>query len=184
MMFRTSRRVMRNRSIAIARFTLLVSVVSLGPIGCGPIGPIPGGRLSGEIGAPSVSDWSFAAEIENAQLETRPSDPHSVNTWFVALGPRLYVPTSMILGPKDPTERSWTAHVARSPDVRIRLGSSVFERVAVRVENADEYERARAALEKKYDLDPAERDPERQVWIFRLDAPLVVNVLSRLDEHR
>jgi len=42
-------------------------------------------------------------------------------------------------------------------------------RLASRVEDAGEYDRARAALEAKYDLDPAERDPEREIWIFRLD---------------
>ena len=138
-------------------------------LACGPIGPIPGGRLSGEAGPREVDDWSFAADVENAQLETRPDDPHSVNTWFVARGPRLYVPTSMILGPKDPRERSWVAHVEADPRVRIRLGDRVFERVAVRVEEPGEYDPARSALEARYDLDPAERDPEREIWIFRLD---------------
>ena len=76
----------------------------------------------------------------------------------------------MILGPKDPSTRSWVKHVAADPEVRIRLGKRVYPRVAVRVADPDEYARARAALEAKYALDPAERDPEREVWLFRLDA--------------
>ena len=134
---------------------------------CGPIGPIPGGRLSGEPGDPQLADWSFVSIHEQAQLETRPTDPHSVNVWIVGLGEHLYVPTSMIIGPKDPTRRSWAAHVAEDPDVRIRIAGRLYERRAVRVDDADEYATARAALEAKYALD--EPDPERTIWIFRLD---------------
>ncbi len=139
-------------------------------LACGPVGPFAGGRLSGAVGPSQVQDWSFAAEIETAQLETRPDKPHSVNTWFEGIGPSLYVPTSMIRGPKTPTERSWVSHVSIDPRVRIRLGAQVFERVAVRVTDEPEYERARVALEAKYDLDVADRDPERTIWIYRLEA--------------
>jgi len=157
------------------RFALLVRLVAcaclvLFFVACGPIGPFPGGRLSGEVGPAAVSDWSFASEVETAQLETRPSDPHSVNCWFASVGDALYVPTSMILGPKDPTERDWVANVAADPRVRIRLGDRVFERTAVKVADEAEYERARGALEARYELSPEDRDPERTIWIYRLEA--------------
>lgn len=150
------------------RLLLLAVFFGIGALACGPLGPIPGGRLSGELGPPELSDWSPVAAVETAHFETRPSDPHSVSTWFVALGPRLYVPTSMILGPKDPRERSWVANVAADPRVRIRIDGRVYERSAVRIDGA-EYDRAREALETKYALDPAERDADRSVWIYRLD---------------
>ncbi len=138
--------------------------------GCGPIGPIPGGALRGAVVDSRVTDWSFTDQVENAQLETRPDDPHSVNTWFAGVEERLYVPTSMILGPKHPEGRSWVAHVAENDRVRIRLGDSVYERRAVRVEDGSpEYQEARAALEARYEIEPADRDPERTIWIFRLD---------------
>ena len=138
--------------------------------GCGPIGPIPGGALSGDVVEGAIADWTFTDQVENAQLETRPDDPHSVNTWFAGVGEKLYVPTSMILGPKHPDGRSWVAHVAEDDRVRIRLGDSVYERRAVRVADASsEYAEARAALEARYDIAPEDRDPERTIWIFRLD---------------
>ena len=155
---------MRKRAAALS-LVLLLQVV-----GCGPVGPVPGGRLGGDLGPGHVADWDFAAEEKTAQLETRPGDPYSVNTWFVALGPDLYVPTSMIRGPKDPSERSWVAHVAENPLVRIRLGDHIYERVANRLAVGREYDQARNALETRYAIDPSERDPEREVWIFRLDA--------------
>lgn len=138
-------------------------------VGCGPIGPIPGGPLPGDVGPRQVLDWDFASAETTAQLETRPADPYSVNTWFVAIGPDLYVPTSMIRGPKDPSERSWVSHVAEDPGVRIRLEGRVYERIAKRVVDEQEYDRARNALESKYGIEPSERDPERAIWIFRLD---------------
>ncbi len=145
----------------------LIALVLMGAA-CGPVGPFSGGRLRGDPGPARMSDWSAVAEESLAQIETRPDDPHSVNTWFVTLGPDVYIPTSMILGPKDPTERGWVAHVTQDADVRVRIDGTVYERRAVRVEG-EEYERAREALERKYDRDPDDRDPERTIWIFRMD---------------
>lgn len=153
---------MKHRSIPV----LLAGLV----LACGPVGPCPGGRLEGEVGPAVVSSWAFADDVEAAEFETRPDSPHSVHTWFIAIGERLYVPTSMIRGPKDPTRRAWVEHVGRDPHVRIRLGEKIFERRAARVVDAEEYARVRSALEEKYGLDPSERDPEREVWIYRLDA--------------
>ena len=137
--------------------------------GCGPIGPIAGGALSGPVGPAQVPDWSFADSIETAQLETRPADPHSVNIWFAAIGDRLYVSTSMILGTREPSTRGWVEHVGKDPRVRIRLGQTIFERVARRVEDDAEYAAARQALEAKYEIAAQDRDPERVIWIYRLD---------------
>ena len=150
----------------LVKFSVTVLLVCAG---CGPLGPIPGGALSGPVNAKVVEDWSFADDIENAQLETRPADPHSVNTWFASDGAQLYVPTSMILGPKTPTKRSWVAHVDEDNRVRIRLGDTVFERRAIRVEDGSpEYATARAALEARYQIEPEDRDPNRTIWIYRL----------------
>ncbi len=146
-----------------------LALLALCALACGPVGPFPGGRLGGAPGPDDVRSWEFAEDEDQIQVETRPEDPHSVNTWFVGLGSDLYVPTSMILGPKDPSERSWVAHVLADPEVRIRVGDLVYERIATRVEDPDEYAAARRALEQRYDLDPAERDASREVWIFRMD---------------
>ncbi len=75
----------------------------------------------------------------------------------------------MILGPEDPTEREWVRNVDMHPEVRIRIDGTIYPLRAVRVEDEAEFERARSALEAKYELDPADRDPEREIWIFRLE---------------
>jgi hypothetical protein len=147
----------------------LALCVLLALAGCGPLGPLPGGTLRGPVHTQTVADWSFVESESTCQLETNPADPYSVNTWCIGIGARLYVPTSMIRGPKTPSERDWVKNVANDPAVRIRIGDAVYERVAVRVSDAAEYDAARTALEKKYGLDPADRDPEREIWIFRLE---------------
>jgi hypothetical protein len=152
----------RRGGAALAALALLL-------VGFGPLGPCSGGALSGEVRSGPAGGWSFTADVTQIQLETNPDEPHSVNTWCVGLGDRLYVPTSMIRGPKSPAERVWVKNVTNDARVRVRVGDAVYERVAVRVEDHVELETARAALERKYELDPGARDPEREVWIYRLD---------------
>jgi len=137
--------------------------------GCGPLGPLSGGTLGGPVHAQPVGDWAFVDAEHTCQLETNPAAPYSVNIWCLGDGARLYVPTSMIRGPKSPGERAWVVNVGADPRVRIRIGDEIYERVAVRVGDAAEYDAARSALEKKHGLDPADRDPDREIWIFRLD---------------
>jgi len=143
--------------------------VLLALAGCGPLGPLAGGSLRGTLHTKPVGDWEFVDAEQTCQLETNSADPYSVNTWCIGLGERLYVPTSMIRGPKTPGERDWVKNVSADPQLRIRIGDEIYERTAVRVTDAGEYDAARAALETKYGLDPADRDPEREIWIFRLD---------------
>jgi hypothetical protein len=146
------------------RFTL---ALALALSACGPIGPISGGRLSGEV-QPAPSDWSFAADVEQAQLETNPADPSSVNIWLGSLNGELYIASSMIRGPKLPSERAWVRDVEADDRVRLRIEDALYELRAERVLDANEADAVRAMLEAKYSLDPAARDPEREIWFFKL----------------
>jgi hypothetical protein len=144
--------------------TLALSLI-LAATGC-PLGPFSGGRLDGEVHSAAVSDWSFVAEHETCQLETNPEDPHSVNTWCMGYGEHLYIPTSMILGPPAPTEREWVKNVQADPHVRVRIGSTVYELTAVRVEDEALLESVLVLLETKHEL----RDSDREIWLYRMQA--------------
>ena len=146
--------------------TLLISGLLLG---C-PLGPFSGGSLSGEVQAGPTADWSFVADVENCQLETNPEDPHSINCWCAGYQGNVYVPSSMILGPTSPSEREWVQNVQNDAAVRLRVGDRVYERAAVRVAEGAEYDAVVAVLEKKYEADPADREPEREIWLYRLEA--------------
>jgi hypothetical protein len=147
----------------------LVLALGLVATGC-PMGPFSGGYLRGEVHAEPVRDWTFVEETETCQLETNPDEPHSVNTWCVGWRGDLYVPTSMILGPVDPSGREWVRNVQSEPEIRIRIDGRVYELEATQVTDNAEYARVIAALEAKYDVDPADREPEREIWLFRLHA--------------
>lgn len=149
--------------IACALFAALLLSTGCG----GPIGPVPGGALSGEE-ASAPSDWSFANDVKQVQVETSPARPYSVNTWVGSVRGKLYVPTSMILGPENPAERTWVQNVLRDGAVRVRVAGKVYALSAVRVTDSAEYASVLAALDAKYELAPGDRDPVRAIWIFRM----------------
>lgn len=144
-----------------------LAAASLALLACGgPLGPLPGGALSGEV-KPPPADWSFVADVKQAQLETNPAKPRSVNVWLGVWQSGLYVTSSMIRGPKRPTERAWVRDVGLDPLVRMRIEGVVYELRAVRVEDPATVAAVRSTFEKKYALDALE--PGREVWVFRLD---------------
>jgi hypothetical protein len=145
---------------------LFVSLLLGFGVACGPLGPIPGGALRGPVHSGPVADWSFADATETIQLEARPSSPYSVNVWCGAVDGKLYVPTSLILGPDDPNERSWVRYVADDPNVRLRIDDTLYELRATRVEG-DELEAARTHLLAKYEEDIDAHSTK--AWIFRMD---------------
>lgn len=147
-----------------AALALLVLVTA-----CGPVGPFAGGPLTGKVHEGAVTDWSFTDSIQDAELETNPSDPYSVNVWCGSQGGKLYVPTSMIRGTEHPGERQWVRNVTLDPNVRVKLGDEIYLARADKVTDTAEFEAAKAALLKKYALESSYLDPAREVWIFRLD---------------
>jgi hypothetical protein len=136
--------------------------VCLLALGCGPTGPLPGGGLSGEVATELPTDWSFSDAVMTVQLETRPSNPYSVNLWGVSLGDRFYLASG---GGGD---ASWVAHIAEDPNVRLRIGDTIYELRAVRVPNEIDGERFIEALTRKYDWEPSGRERD-EAWLFRLD---------------
>ena len=131
-------------------------------LGCGPLGPLPGGRLSGEPVASPPADWSLLDHHGNIQLETRPSAPYSVNLWGAGIGPHFYLASGA------GGEAVWAAHIAQDPDVRLRLGHNIYELRAVRITDDAERERFLQALKRKYDWEPSGEEGQ-QAWLFRLD---------------
>ena len=80
---------------------------------------------------------------------------------------RAYIPTSLILGPDDPSEREWVANVVADPLIRVRIEGVVFDLKAVKVEDPSERDTVRSALMKKYEAEPDAHS--HNAWIFRLE---------------
>lgn len=111
----------------------------------GPFGPIPGGRLSGELVVDPTPDWSVLDSTKYVQLEMH--GPRSVELVVVRVGRDAYV------GANYPDQKVWPAIVAAHPDVRLRVGNRLYDRRAVRIADADESRRLLAAASSKYGFD-------------------------------
>lgn len=111
----------------IALLSLLAFAVSCG----GPFLVFPGGALSGVPVSEPVDDWSFAQDPV-FELETRPSDPYSVQLNYIVREGSLYI---------DPAEgKAWLEHIRQDPDVRVRFGDRVYPARAVLVGKPGELE--------------------------------------------
>ena len=121
-----------------------------------PIVMIPGSSLSGEVKSkPEV----WASVPGTIQLETRPTDPYSVNIWTVTIGADLYVATRTA---------KWMNYIEADPAVRIRIHSDVYELKAHIVDDAAEMQRLAKQYHKIHDVD------ETESWLddataYRLD---------------
>jgi hypothetical protein len=144
----------------IGTMLALLVLGCFGNFGCGPVWMLPGGVLPGAVQA-APDDWTFSDDVEIVQLETRPGDPYSVNVWGVGIGESFYVAAG------DPAN-AWAQELAQNPDVRLKVGESLFELRAVRVDDADEIDACLAALKRKYDFEP-DPDQRANAMLFRLE---------------
>jgi hypothetical protein len=144
----------------IALPTLVLSSLLLGLAGCGPTFVFPGGELDGEV-APTPSDWTFAADVTTIQLETRPTDPYSVNITCAVVDGRLYISAG-------DNYSQWAENIDADPNVRLRIEGAVYELRAVRVTNAAEMAGFATAWTDKvsFGRDPTELD---EAFVYRLE---------------
>jgi hypothetical protein len=132
---------------------------------CGPVGPIPGGQLSGELVTDPVSDWSFSDEFKNIRLETSLDDPYSVTLWCATNEGQLYIAAAR------GKESTWARNLVDDPRARVLIDGKLYERKAVHVTDSSEADAALRMFVAKYDFDmPSEEERERGM-LFRMDAP-------------
>jgi len=152
---------MRTAHRAASTAGLSLALGLAGAIGCEPVGPMPGGELSGETAQSLATDWAFTAAVETVEIETRPEDPYSVTTWCVGHEGHLYVPT------KDPDSRRWVGNLRADPRVRVRVDGTLYVGRLVEVSDPVEFEAAGAALIAKYEIERP--TAEEKVALFRLE---------------
>jgi hypothetical protein len=150
--------------------SIFVSSVLL--LACGPLGPVPGSRLGGELSSSSPNDWTFTDRYDRVQVEVRPADPYSVNVWCVATGGRLYIAAGA-------AESSvWARALLNDAHARLRIGEMLYGVSATRVVDVAEIEAYIVALSDKYaisfadlsNFQPRSGEPPSAI-LFRLDAP-------------
>ena len=141
---------------------VLVFALLLAASACGrPFLLLSGGALEGSPTAIPDS-WSFTDTVDTVQLETRPSDPYSVNIWLIALDESLYVHAG--------AQRStWVENIEADPQVRLRVNDSIYELAASRVDSQEEFDRFSDAYERKYGSRPRNGSVS-EAYLFRLAA--------------
>lgn len=119
--------------------------------GCAPFLVFPGGELRGTLGSSVVDDWGFTAEVEFVQIETRPDRPYSVQVYGVGSGNAFYIASQGWRGALGAPHRArWIEHLAEDPRIRLRVGETLYELTAVRVEDDEEVAGVRQLFLTKY----------------------------------
>ncbi len=139
---------------------LLVLLPLVLVVACGPIGPIPGNKLSGPVTEPPT-DWSALNAAEVVQLEV--AGPYVVNLWGVGLPDGYFV----VAG--EGRENKWARRIERSPEVRLRIDGKVYELEAEQVLRDSGALAIRNAFDNKYEMDGDGGDFPDAI-VFRLHA--------------
>lgn len=124
----------------------------------GPLGPIPGGRISGSDAAVPAG-WTGLGDSGLAEIETNPSDPYSVTIAYTIVDGQLYANA----GGK---ESRWAKNTVENPEVRLKIDGKIYDVRAIRVEDPAEI----ASFGKAWTRDLFRRDPTQfdELWLFRL----------------
>ena len=142
---------------------LAVCIVFGARLADGPLGPVPGGPMSGQLVAEPVTDWGFIVERDTVELEVNPDAPRAITTWVLGYGGQPFIPSGF------GARKTWTAQLAADGRAMLRVDGQLYERQAVRVTDEELLEELRAVLIRKYDLDPEGNFSGSETWFFRLD---------------
>jgi hypothetical protein len=130
----------------------------------GPLGPFPGGALeAGEEVTVPVTDWSFAAEIGEIELQLT-SQSRSRTTWILVHEGEAYVPCSVGF----PPGKSWYRDAAVDGRAVLRIDGKRYPVELSKLEDAEAAERIAALqpqAERKYGRMPPS---DAGLWLFRV----------------
>ena len=149
--------------VILAIALLAVCVVSAARFADGPLGPVPGGPMSGERVSEPVTDWGFIVERDTVELEVNSDAPRSITTWVVGHDGQAYLPASF------GARKTWAAQLLADGRAVLRVDGKLYEQQAVRVTDEELLEELRVVLIGKYDLDPEGNFSSSATWFFRLD---------------
>jgi hypothetical protein len=111
----------------------------------GPLGPIPGGPLQAGDWADPPSDWRFAADVKEIELQLD-SQSISRTTWILVRDGTAWVPCSL----GAPPGKSWYKLVSSATPATLRIDG---KRYAVTLDKDDDpslRDFARAEVTRKY----------------------------------
>lgn len=169
------------RRILLWGIGVLVTVAVVGGVWVrflagGPVGPFPGGALSGRAAESLPDDWSFANQEDYVTVESRAGRlPYSSGVWFMAYEGRVHLLLPSFFG--DGLKR----RLDLDPRVRLRVGEVLYEQRAVAVDDpeilaamVEPFLLRQMAVEIAGEVRAVPRPPGDvpvEFWIYRLDDP-------------
>jgi len=116
----------------------------------GPLGPIPGGPLrAGELFELPVSDWSFATDVAEIELQLE-SQRHSRMTWILVRDGAAYVPCSLGF----PPGKSWYRDAQADGRAVLRIEGKRYPVTLTKDDDPSLADFARAEVTRKYGNPP------------------------------
>ncbi len=123
----------------------------------GPLGPIPGGSLeAGDAVAGPVTDWSFAADVQEIELQLV-SQSRSRTTWIIVHEGKAYIPAAT----EFPPGKTWHRDALRDGRAILRVSGQRYPVTLTKVEDAALTAAVRTVALAKYPARPA-----GDVWLF------------------
>ena len=112
----------------------------------GPLALIPGGPLrSGELLELPVSDWSFAVDVGEIELQLE-SQSISRTTWILVRGGVAYIPCSLGF----PPGKQWYVHAQQDGRGTVRIGGKRYPVTLTKDDDPSLAEFALAEVKRKY----------------------------------
>lgn len=158
-------KLLRVLAIGLGALVLLIVAVGVGArFSDGPIAIFPGGVFaSGEWVGEPVDDWSFAAEIEEIELQSG-EPPSSRTTWILVDEGEAYIPCSLGF----PPGKRWHTDALAKPDAIVRIQGRLYPRRLLKVEDETLQQRLAAGAKEKYGGGPP---GDSGIWFFHLAPP-------------
>jgi hypothetical protein len=129
---------------------------------CRTVDRAPGGPLvAGELVAGPEPDWTFAAEIQDIEIQVGAENPRSRTVWLIVDRGELFVPAGLA------SRKTWPSEAVADGRVRVRVAGTRYERQATRVTDAARLEALRAAVGRKYGMTPSPDGPD-DTWFFHM----------------
>lgn len=126
-----------------------------------PIGPFPGGELSGTVVPDAIDNWAFINDLGLCQVEVNPQAPHSINAFCFESQQNLYVGCMRCPG------KTWAEAVQADPNARIRFGQNIYPVSATRITDEALRDQVWADRHAKNSDGPPDPTPE-DWWLFNM----------------
>lgn len=142
----------------VAGLVVLIALVFIGArFHDGPLGPIPGGPLaSGPVVDTAVTDWSFAADVVEIELQLA-AQSKSRTTWIIVHDGKAYVPAST----EFPPGKTWHRSALADGRATLRILGQRYPVQLAKVDDPTLTATVRDVAFKKYPARPA-----GDVWLF------------------